>query len=292
MLSFDCAPFVYQNQFPGFDLFGSQRRTRVVRPQRRSHCPQYHHGNHHQHQHQQQQHQHTVHGHTDPFQYLLQVADARVQVPSAPKVEVNSRVVQSADRFQIQVLKENDPSNSFKDYSINYKRTIAGNTLISIECEGDSFEKTYSFKSDGIDIGNVDWRTQENLLLVDIPKVRASPLKKSVKVMTHRVKKTASPQAEQPQPEPQPKRKISIPISAGYHSEQELKVSSTPSSPVVDAVTEDEQSYPSDTESLSTPSNVSSDSEDAGSSSKLPKLTRKVSIEEVEDESLHQMDLD
>jgi hypothetical protein len=215
------------------------------------------------------------------------------------------------------VLKKNDPSNSFKDYEVNYKVTDVGNTLISIQSQGDDFQKTFAFQAAGIDIKKIGWRTVENVLVVDVPK--RVETKKELNRNVHKDNKKVvmpTPVEELHTSEPESKseskkehkkkehkkkehkkkehkkRVISIPITFG-HFEDDVRVRSNQSSPSSEPVPDSELTQLSDSE-LSTCSSTHelSDAEESMPSPKLPKLTRRVSLEEVEDESLHQMDLD
>jgi hypothetical protein len=208
------------------------------------------------------------------------------------------------------VLKRNNPSNSFEDYEINYKVTD-GNTFISIQSQGDDFQKTFAFQTAGIDIKKIGWRTVENVLVVDVPKKVETKKelnrdvhkdhKKGVmpipveELHTSKAESKSHSKKEHKKKEHKKehkKRAISIPITFG-HFEDDVQVRSNQSSQNPESVSDSELAQLSDSE-LSTCSSTHelSDAEESMPSPKLPKLTRKVSLEEVEDESLHQMDLD
>lgn len=208
---------------------------------------------------------------------------------------MQSRVLKSGKGFQIQVMKQNDPQYSFKDYEITYKKTVGGETLISIQSEKDNFEVTYSFNTSAIDIKNVEWRSVENFLVIDVPEVKASngissrSAKKAELKEKNTKQRVRKIKIETPKSQSRQSTVVSVPDNTKSYPEGEVKVRSTPSSPVLSAYDSEASTTDSEVETSSeTESYKSARSHDGEPqpSTKIPKLSRKVSIEEVEDESL------
>ncbi|ODV76383.1 uncharacterized protein CYBJADRAFT_165675 [Cyberlindnera jadinii NRRL Y-1542] len=282
MLSFAAAPsFFFED-----NLLTPQRTRRVATPSRRNniYCS------------------HPCSHSADPFDCVFRMRDAYV---APPRVEVFSRALQTGNSYQIQVMKKNDPSNSFDDYQIQYRFTNAGNTLISIGSRSDSFDKTFSFKTATIDLDDAEWRIIDNVLLVNIPKKK---LQTVVQVRTISPKNcNVSKTQNKKRSEHHKKKVISVPITRGLYTTETSDVferaksvlqdepvpertQAAPSKTVSQTDLEDEEPVTSEAESASETESTVSDTESEVTKSEpvlkqLPKLKRKVSLEEVEDES-------
>lgn len=225
-------------------------------------------------------------------QYFTNLLNQLVEESQQRKPEVTSKVFNTKDSYQIQILKDDD---DFKHFSIRYK--ISGSeALIHVESEIDDFSKTFKFNQNSIDIENVEWRIVRNVLVINVPKCKDEfILRPAVKISKpkQQIEKTPSSSSSETTPEPtksseldsKPKI-ISIPIEF-QDSEAEIETRGASNSRR-SSITE---SIKSNTRTESE-AELNSDEDEQEPSHKLPKLTRRVSIEEVEDESLHQMDLD
>ncbi|ODQ58979.1 hypothetical protein WICANDRAFT_63482 [Wickerhamomyces anomalus NRRL Y-366-8] len=336
MLSFDYAPASFFNS----DCFmRSPMLDSNILLEHQNHYPLYHH-------HQQQQPRRIVRSKSyqprrptqeDYFASLLnQLIEHSGEEQKPLKPEVEAKVLNARDSFQIQVFKDN---NNFNHYSIRYK--LSGHdVIIYIESEVDDFAKGFRFAQDKIDINNVEWKVVRNVLVINVPKCkdefilrpsvrfvkRVDPPACNNKPMVQQPKQapvliskpqresTSTPPKEAPavetrssspqeklvtgasspvttstvssKPSPAPKSKvISIPIEFA-DSETEITPKSTRESSRRSSVTESVKS------NTRTESEAELSDDDSAPSNKLPKLKRKVSIEEVEDESLHMADLD
>ncbi|CCH41492.1 Titin [Wickerhamomyces ciferrii] len=213
------------------------------------------------------------------------------------KPEVGYKVLRSKNQYQIHIHKNN---NEYNHYSISYK-VIDGFAMIHVESEKDEFKKVFKFKQNDVDVMNVKWELAGNVLKIIIPRVPADEF-----VVRPQVKKVFAPVRDEsrrsvsPSPKPQqiqeqvpkqaakqpseskPKaRVISIPID--YEDSETETAVTTPRSSRSNSFSE--------TDSISTRSRSNSEAELSSDEHeplhKLPKLKRRVSIEEVEDESLH-----
>lgn len=242
--------------------------------------PQRHH--HHRHQSRRQEPQRVAHCHPvyEPAVYnasatpsvkpvVKQVAKpvtkpvAKPVKPVAEPLQVTAEGTQDEDSYTIEVSKSNG-SNDFVHYSIYYEIKKL-ETLITIKSNQDNFVKVYSFDNDSINLEGITWKTTNNSLIVSIPKNIKKP-----------VESPKRQRIEKP-------KVISIPIQYGddHQSVPLSRSNSENTTPEPESETQSE---------LSTPAASDSESDNEEISSSLPKLTKRVSLEEIEDESL--MDLD
>lgn len=235
--------------------------------------------------------------------------------PSKP--EVHSRVVNTKDSFQIQVYKDDD---DFKHYSIRYK-VLGRDIVIYVESKIDDFVKGFKFDQNVIDINNVQWKVFQNVLVVDIPKCRDEfiirPSVRSIpKNLERRNESTPKPKQHSPKPTPNEKligksssekletspkstenaasKVISIPIEFVDSETEITPKSSRPNSrrsSISESSSKNNNNTPTKTNTRTESEAELSEDDETLRSPKLPKLKRRVSIEEVEDESL-KMDLD
>lgn len=244
------------------------------------------------------------------------VSHAEEQTPRKPEVE--AKVFNTKDSYQIQVRK-ND--SDFTHYSISYKLT-GNDAVIVIESEVDDFAKGFKFALNKINMSNVEWKVVRNVLVINVPRSNDGfVLKPALVSFTKKTKEASNPRqgksAQRPIEAPVPTRQTNK-----SSVESRSSTPATPSTPSESSTPLQEQSAPQvrvisipiefeDSEAEITPrssrrssitdsirSNTRTESEaelsddEFAPSAKLPKLKRKVSIEEVEDESLHMADLD
>ncbi|KAH3676239.1 hypothetical protein WICMUC_002116 [Wickerhamomyces mucosus] len=175
------------------------------------------------------------------------------------KPQIQTKLYNLNENYQIRLFKKNI---KFDDYSITYKIFDNNDDVyLLINSKSDNYEKTFRFTNSNINLSKISWELNQNIggLIVNIPKIQKTiPLNNFNESLENLETPTKS---------------IPIPIEFTESSAHDV-LTSTPSSSTTSS-------------NLTTPRSSRSNSITQDEVLKsLPKLGKKVSLEEVEDESL------
>lgn len=84
-------------------------------------------------------------------------------------LKVDSRVLESEDMFQVQIVRPHARTKDFGSYAITYKAGKGGVNL-EIKFNADNVYESYQFKEKEVDMDNLTWYVIKNFMIVSIPK--------------------------------------------------------------------------------------------------------------------------